>query len=198
MPLPVAHSLAGAAIYAALDEDGAMRPSRRLVAAVVLANAPDLDLVPGILAGDPNRFHHGFTHTLLTAVVVAAVAACVGRCVGAGWPLRGGLGAGARGLFLMVAVAWASHVVLDVLTHDPSPPVGVPALWPLVDERFTVGPLFLRADKVAGQATAGEFFSSLLSVHNLAAVTVEALLLAPLVVAARWSRHRIRRRPVED
>lgn len=188
MPLPVAHALGGVAIYAALDADGSLRPTPRLVAAVVLANAPDLDMIPGILTGDPNRFHHGLTHSLLAALVVGVVAAGIARGTGRGWPLRTGRPAGAAGTLLIVAALWASHVFLDMLTHDPSPPMGVPALWPMVIERVTLAPLFARADKVTGPASAGEFVLSLLSRHNLAATLREMLLLGPVVVAARWWR----------
>lgn len=47
MPFPVAHSLAGSTIYAGLDADGSLISWRRLMLAVIIANAPDLDFVPG-------------------------------------------------------------------------------------------------------------------------------------------------------
>lgn len=188
MPLPAAHALAGAAVYAALDEDGSLRPNRRLVLAMVVANAPDLDLVPGMWLGDPNRFHHGLTHTLLAAVVVGLLAAAGARSRDGGWPVRLGPSSAVAGAFVMVASAWASHIVLDVFTHDPSPPVGVPALWPLLDERFSLGPVFLRAEKVAGPASGTEFLLSLMTPHNLVALARETLILLPLVAAARWWR----------
>lgn len=61
MSLPVSHSLAGAAIDSVADADGRLGEWRRLLLAVALANAPGLDLVPGLIRGDPNRFHHGAT-----------------------------------------------------------------------------------------------------------------------------------------
>lgn len=191
MPLPVAHTLAGAAIYGALDADGTIGRRRRLLVAVVLANAPDLDLVPGILAGDPNRFHHGLSHTLLAAVLAGGVAAWLARRRGVGWPVHGWRRSAMAATFMMVASLWASHVVLDVLTNDPSPPFGVPALWPLVSAPIALGPLFLRADKVVGPASGGQFVLSLLSAHNLTAILRETLLLGPFVALARlWRRRR--------
>ena len=31
--------------------------------------APDFDFLPGILIGDPNRFHHGPTHSILAGIL---------------------------------------------------------------------------------------------------------------------------------
>jgi hypothetical protein len=45
------HSPAAGVIYATLDEDGTLRGWRRLLVAVELANAADLDLLPGLLVG---------------------------------------------------------------------------------------------------------------------------------------------------
>lgn len=191
MPLPVAHSLAGLAVYAALDEDGEMRPSRRLVAAVAVANAPDPDILPGLLLGDPNRFHHGPTHSFLTGLVVAATIAWVAARKGWKWPVVGSWSKGVLATGAVLALLWGSHVGLDILTHDPSPPRGVPALWPVSDARSSFGPLFLRADKLPGRATPVEFAASLMTPHNLWAGLRELLILAPLVAMIRlWRRRR--------
>ena len=52
MPLPLAHSLAGAVVYKGLDADGRFIAWKRLLLAVVIAHLPDLDLIPGILVGE--------------------------------------------------------------------------------------------------------------------------------------------------
>lgn len=190
MPLPVSHALAGAAIYSAADRDGGRVGWRRLVVAVFIANAADLDLLPGMFLGDPNRFHHGATHSLLFAVavglMVALVLASMNRC----WPLR----VRSRpfvGTALMVAALWGSHVLLDLLTRDLSPPFGVPMWWPVSDVRFSWPALFARADKLAGPSSPGEFIASLLSSHNLRAVVFEALSMGAVVLLAQaWRRRR--------
>ena len=52
-----------------IDADGTWVGWPRLLLAIVLANAADLDMIPGILVGEPNRYHHvGFSHSLLFAV----------------------------------------------------------------------------------------------------------------------------------
>jgi membrane-bound metal-dependent hydrolase YbcI (DUF457 family) len=201
MPLPVSHSIIGATIFVALDRNGdgdgsgsgAVWP--RLLAAVALANAPDLDLVPGILLGDPNRFHHGVTHSLVTAVLVGIVAALVAAWFGASWPAWKGLGPPGVATALVVASLWGSHVMLDAVTHDPSPPAGVPMFWPLSSGRVSGPAVFARADKVDGAATPLQFAASLMSAHNARAVAREGLLTAPLLLLAWWSRRRTSRAP---
>jgi len=165
---------------------------------VLVANAPDFDLIPGILVGDPNRYHHGVTHSLVTALVVGGVAAAVAWLSGRPWPAAP-TGPAGRGAVLatgiVVASLWGSHVVLDAVTHDPSPPQGVPMFWPLSDARVSGPALFWRADKVAGEATPRQFVTSLLSWHNGVAMLREVLLTAPLLLLAVWMRNRRRGAP---
>lgn len=190
MPLPVAHSLAAAAVYVGLDSDGDRRGWRRLVLAAVIANAPDLDMVPGVLLGDPNRFHHGPSHSLGMTLLVSLAAAALAWW-GWRWPLRGRLGSTAvGGTAVMVGALWASHVVLDTLTHDPSEPVGVPILWPLWGGTLLLWPWFPRVMKASGPAGPWEFVLSLLHPHNLWAAAVEVATLTPVVAALLWWRRR--------
>lgn len=74
MSSPVGHSVVGVAIGILyfLNPSGRWAPFWReirekwvwLLAAALLANLPDIDYVPGILAGEFNLYHHGVTHTL--------------------------------------------------------------------------------------------------------------------------------------
>jgi hypothetical protein len=48
----------------------AVRPSERrclFVGSAVVANLPDLDILPGLLRGNPLAFHHQETHSLAAA-----------------------------------------------------------------------------------------------------------------------------------
>lgn len=118
MSTPVGHMLAGATSTFGARPDASLR--RRLVAGALIGGAPDLDFVPGLLIGDPARFHHGPSHSLAFAVAAALIAWVVVSRDRWRWSLTAGL-------------AYASHLVLDALTADPSAPVGMQMFWPLSD-----------------------------------------------------------------
>lgn len=195
MPLPVAHSLAGGSLFVGLDADGRHLSWKRALLAIILANAPDLDFLPGMLIGDPNRFHHGPSHSLGMAVFVAVLAAGV-AALGYRWPLRRGgsaprgAGSAVAGTAMIVGLLWTSHILLDAVTADLLPPYGVPLLWPLSSEYFLFWPWFPHVLRIAGPSGAGAFLMSLLNAHNLWAATVEILTLAPVLVLVAWIRRR--------
>jgi membrane-bound metal-dependent hydrolase YbcI (DUF457 family) len=195
MPLPVAHSLAAATLYEGLDADGGARAWPRLLLAVVISNAPDLDLIPGIIAGEPNRYHHvGFSHSLLFAVAAGLAVGLLAAAAGKAWPLRFGRWQGGLGTALMVGGLLASHVLLDAFNRDFRPPPGVPMFWPLADAYVNIYPWFYEVAKLGGQGGPLEFVLSLMTVHNLVAMAFEALTLAPFLALVTWQRHRSRRR----
>ena len=74
---------------------------------------------------------------------------------------------------------YLSHVVLDLLVNDPSPPFGVQLLWPF-SELYFISPItpfagFDYFDPAAGVVR------TLLSSHNLTTMFREILLMAPFV-----------------
>ena len=125
MASPIAHSLTGFAIYSVWRMKNEPRaqtsPAWRTVALfVLLANLPDLDLVVGwIFKGDPNAWHHTWSHTIPVSLLTAMLAARV--C-----PLPGGWLASARVFFLLIG----SHLLIDYFT---GPELGArPALGELL------------------------------------------------------------------
>lgn len=80
MPSPVGHVLFAFAI-------SGVPKSREVftrwwpVLALFAAIAPDLDFLPGMLIGDPNRFHHGPTHSITAAGVFTIVLALIFRII---------------------------------------------------------------------------------------------------------------------
>lgn len=126
MATPLGHMLAGAAATAVTCR----RTQRRgwlLVVGALVGASPDLDFLPGLLIGDAARFHHGLSHSLALAVVVACLAWIVASRD--------------RGTFAIGAgSAYASHLLLDALSHDPSPPVGIPLFWPVSDV-YVISPI---------------------------------------------------------
>ena len=100
-------------------------PRRLLVAGVVAAAVPDLDVVT-FQFGIPysaDLGHRGFSHSLFFAVVVGLAGGAAHRL----------LGAGLAGAFLFLFAATASHGVLDAFTNGG---LGVAFLWPWSGERF--------------------------------------------------------------
>ncbi|MGD8396102.1 MAG: metal-dependent hydrolase [Candidatus Eiseniibacteriota bacterium] len=187
MPTPIAHSLAGIALFAA-------RPDRRgrdlalLATVLAAALAPDLDFVPGMLIGNADRFHHGPSHSLFAGLVGGVVlGALVARR--AGWPTG-------RRYGLAFAVGYASHVVLDMFCIDTRPPFGVPLLWPFWDG-YLASPVEVFLDIHRDRDTAA-FVGSLFQLHNLKAVLWELVVMVTVVAAVgRWRRRRPAGRTVE-
>lgn len=191
MPSPVGHTLIGLAVAVpALVPRGSWATVLRgivakwplLLGAVVLANAPDFDYLPGILAGDLNAYHHYYTHTMGWAVLVAAGLWMVqlARDADRGWRLD---------LLLLLFLLLSSHLLADWLTDDGRPPYGIMAWWPL-DDRFTLSsaPVFMRLHK--------REWSEFVQLHNFKAVGWELVVCLPLVLAALLSRFRKQAGPI--
>ncbi len=70
MPLPLGHTAIGLATFKTVDHTGTRVASWKLLAWIaVLANLPDMDVLPGLLIqGNGNLFHRGPTHSLLFAL----------------------------------------------------------------------------------------------------------------------------------
>jgi inner membrane protein len=151
-------------------------PSWRLVALYVLAaNAPDLDFVPGLVAGDLSRFHHGPSHSIGFAILFGILASLFF----------------ARRLwaFLIGSFVYLSHVILDFLVQDPTPPHGVPLFWPFSYEYYMAPfAFFPRFDYMSSSAK--PLLSPIFSLHNLLTVSIEAALLVPLLIAVLFARRR--------
>ncbi|MDZ7271134.1 MAG: metal-dependent hydrolase [candidate division KSB1 bacterium] len=174
MPSPVAHSLVAIALYRRM-------PSRRcsgarwclLVVLILVASLPDADFLLGLAIGDANRYHHQMTHSLsFCAGAAVALAALLNRV----WPLGLKKWIGLNGILL------GAHLGLDALTADTAAPFGQPLLWPFWDGYVHL-PVTILLD-VRRKGATPEFFPSLLSLHNLKAVTLEVALLVPLAVLA--------------
>lgn len=127
----------------------------------LLGVAADLDFLVGR--------HNYETHSVGAAAIVAA-AAWVMSGRDARWALAAGL-------------AYGSHVVLDWLGSDATPPVGVMALWPFSDGFYQSSLHGFLA--IWREPTRPGFVA-----HNLAAVVREVLVLGPLAAAAWWVRAR--------
>ena len=123
MPSPVAHSLVGAGLVAAVlpRRAGRARYWRwALVAGAVLANTADLDFLL-VFVFRSRAWHRGFTHSLVFALVVfLCFLLALGR-------------ARAREA-VAFGLAYASHVLLDFATTRETR--GVELFWPFSFDRL--------------------------------------------------------------
>src|SRR2546426_6090264 len=76
MALPFAHTTAGYLAYEVVRRPGPHRPAL-LLAALALANGPDLDFLPGLVMGHAGAYHRGMTHTLAAVLAMGAAVALV-------------------------------------------------------------------------------------------------------------------------
>ncbi len=157
MALCLAHAAAGYLGYEAVRPAERHRPGL-LVAAVVLANAPDLDFIPGFLAGHPAAYHRGVTHTVVAVVAVGLAAALVARILRPGTAVRTGA---------WVTAVYASHLLVDYFTADVRPPSGARFLWPFSDGYY-IAPVTPFAEIVIDPGSRAGFLASLVEPHALA------------------------------
>jgi membrane-bound metal-dependent hydrolase YbcI (DUF457 family) len=178
MPTPVGHAIGGLAVYLAARD----RPIREdLPIAVACAGAsllPDLDFAIGPFAG--RSYHHYFTHSLGFTALFALAAYLVCRFLGRTRSFRDAM---------VLSAAYLSHIFLDMLGRDTTPPFGVQLFWPLSDV-FTLSPVSL-FDEVR-RGTLGKLFG----LHNWLAVAKETLILGPITVLLWWKRSLVRPSPL--
>jgi membrane-bound metal-dependent hydrolase YbcI (DUF457 family) len=162
MPSPIGHALGGVAVAWIADLLPG-RPAGRLrltLTCAGLAVLPDADLLLPIA-------HRTFTHSIGAVAIITIIAAAVTRKVTQGkWRIA-----------LTCGAAYASHVLLDWLQADPTPPYGLQALWPISSTWFISGWNIFRPTERQ------DFFEWVVMRSNLLAVIQELALLVPVVVA---------------
>lgn len=150
-----------------------------LAGAIGIACLPDVDVVPGLLLyGNPTLFHHQAAHSLAAGGLIALLTIMVAR-----W-----LNLEARRWGFWAGSVYESHVVLDLLVDDSTPPRGEQLLWPFSSD-YVIAPItplprFDYFDPIEG------ILRSLFSSHNFLAITQEILLLSPIACVAWYWAHR--------
>lgn len=151
---------------------------------IFLANAPDLDFIPGALMGTPNLYHHGISHSVGFGFLFALIAGLLIH-------LKSGKRFW-REFFFMFSL-YGSHLILDLLSMDGRPPFGIPILWPFSDRYFMIPVLPPVKHSVLDDATLGQFLADVFSKHNLYVIGLEMMLTVPFTLLLFWrskSRHR--------
>ena len=167
MPSPIGHALGGIAAGWLLQPESPGRSSRSsrtaTIAFAALGMAPDLDLLLGP--------HRGPSHSVGAAALIGLVAWMAFRA-----------SPGAARLGLACAAAYGSHVLLDWLGSDSSPPHGLVALWPFSAAHYQAPwQVFL---SVSRRIHRPELFW----IPNLVALGLELLILVPAVSLAAYIR----------
>jgi hypothetical protein len=173
MPSPVGHVIAGVAAgwlvagSPAWSSAWRREVGRDLLLFGALGALPDIDLLAGA--------HSGPTHSVGAAAIVA-IAALFARGVVPGQS--------AIRFALACFAAYGSHVLLDWLATDSSPPIGIMALWPFRREHYESDlHLFLAISRRYWQ---GRRFVE----QNVIAVLREIAILVPSVALVAWVRRR--------
>ena len=181
MATPIGHALAGYAVYQLSAGATPKKKPTFLWLCVLMAMAPDLDFIPGILRGQPNLYHQGISHSVGVGLVVSCgMAAVYSLGKGTFWSDWG-----------LLFLAYASHLVIDFFGPDGRPPYGQPLLWPLSREYYLAPvPVFLGVRHAKSvSASPGEWMIAIFHVRNLLAIGIEVLVIAPLVIGVRYLQH---------
>jgi inner membrane protein len=179
MPSPIGHSLMGYIIHRATAQPVTSGDWSAIALYVFAANAPDLDFIPGFFVGQLSRFHHGPSHSIGFAILFAALASVF-------FHRR-------TRVFVIAFSLYLSHVLLDYLIQDPSPPHGVPLFWPFSYEYYMAPFAFFRRFDYASHSV-GSLLSPMFTLHNLLTVLIEVVLLLPLLILVVCARSKPRHR----
>ncbi|GIX49599.1 MAG: hypothetical protein KatS3mg131_3810 [Candidatus Tectimicrobiota bacterium] len=182
MATPIGHALAGYAVYRLTTKPAEQGGRAWLWLCMLLAVAPDFDFLPGLLIGQPARYHQGISHSLGVAGGVSLAVALLLHRGHAAW-------IGAWGRFLL---AYGSHLLIDVFCPDGRPPYGIPLLWPLMSAHVLAPwPVFLGVNHAATTtASTGAWLAALAHPVNLGAIGLEIAVLGSLLAGLLWLKQR--------
>lgn len=187
MATPIGHALAGYAVSRWNADETAqfslkeqtvaqflwslIKPLGLTIYCVFMGIAPDLDLIPGVLQGQPILYHGGITHSFGFGLLVSLLMAFLLQW--AGWSFWR--------TFAIGLIAYSTHLLLDPLGPDGREPYGIPLLWPLTSQTFLSPVPILTGVHHANSSTASiaTVISGVLSWHNVMAIGVELLLVGP-------------------
>lgn len=173
MSSPIGHSLAGYVISSYRSKS--LKPENLKILAfyIFIANAPDLDFVPGFLIGKPNLYHHGISHSIGIGILISILLPIFINMKKKKFAKRD---------FLIILVLYSSHLLLDLFSIDGRPPLGIPFLWPVSDKYFMIPLLPPVWHSSLDHATIGQFMAGIFSMHNFYVIFLEVTLAIPFVL----------------
>ena len=181
MPSPIGHSLAGIALFLVFIRRRFVE-WKILLIAIVAALLPDGDFIFGFFVGNPNRFHHQFTHSLVFVVLAGLALALLMKV------------RTTKEYFsytCLFSLMGLLHLLLDAACIDTSAPFGIKLLWPFSEKFyiFIITPLL----DLRRSSDSSTFFSSMLNWHNLKTISLEKLIFMPLsYLAYLWNRKAVK------
>ena len=178
MPSPLAHGLTGYIFY---DRNPFLffeRGWTNFLFYIFLCNLPDIDFLPGFLMGEPNRFHHGLTHTLGAALFVALLFGVIFHL----WKEK------FRAVTTVTFFAYYSHVLMDYFTEDLRAPFGVMLFWPFNSLYYISDVKIFK--NVFRSDVSSTFFSSLFSKANIETFVLEAFIFGVAIIFFKLFRSR--------
>ena len=186
MPTPIAHSFIGVLTYLiCLKKDIEQAATKKwrnifisLLFCLLYANILDMDFLPGIIIGDLNKYHHGFTHSLGFCLFLSFLTAGIAKIFFSKSFIK---------ICLLSCILLIGHLLMDYFTGDTSYPYGVMFFWPFSNE-YLISPisLFPAFPKRGG-------IMDLFNPVNIKAYTYEIVVLLPVLVVAiglKWKHLR--------
>jgi inner membrane protein len=131
MPSPIAHSITGFALYHFFYPHKKIIPESKNDAVeaffyMFLAIFADFDFIPQLLTGE--KYHHGFTHSLLFTVCIGLMFGTISNVLAKKRDMK---------VFFLAVAVYGSHLLLDYFTKGGD---GIQLLWPLSKEYY-ISPL---------------------------------------------------------
>jgi inner membrane protein len=181
---PIAYSLAGYTVNSFFAT--AHNRLSLILLCIFMANAADLDFLPGILIGNPPLYHRGITHSLMFAFIVSIGIAGAYSIIRKKPFLT---------MFSLCFISYLTHLVIDFFGpydshHDPVR--GLLLFWPISGERFISPiPVFVGTyHNASSSPTILRWIESILSLPNLIAIIREIGLIMPFVFLGYLYRRR--------
>lgn len=172
MPLPIAHSVISASVYAVYNGGLSIKKDFRMLGFFMFTGLfPDIDFITVPFAGFGS--HRGFTHSFAFALIMTAIFYLLIRLWKNGAPLR---------LWAYLFSAMALHPVCDFFTYDYLVERGgVMLFYPFSNDYFEAPfSIFMGIEL--------RYLKTILSLHTLLAIAYETVLSVTLLAAVLYLR----------